>query len=285
MLELCVREQLRAVSYDAGVAGSAVALGSSTSGFELSAYGYSQRLETLLDTMLDNVRRPAPHAPCTPLATPSAPPYHPTTTPSPHPPSTLPPPSSTRPPSSFLTPTHPSTLQVLYRLSEKRATDLLTAASGRAKLPIVSVPKFLELFTAAAEAAAGGAAGGKEPIKPNKVDRLSGREQKLLLTMRDYLFEQHSRMQNMFRRCDPDGNGYVTIEEFLNAMSRAGLPVGHGLDRQSNNTISEEEAANIVGFFDKDGDGHLTYAEFMTMLQATKNSVLTTKVLTQRARE
>ena len=55
MLELCVREQLRAVSYDAGVAGSAVALGSSTSGFELSAYGYSQRLETLLDSMLHNV--------------------------------------------------------------------------------------------------------------------------------------------------------------------------------------------------------------------------------------
>ena len=67
MLELCVREQLRDVSYDAGVAGSAVALGSSTSGFELSAYGYSQRLETLLLTMLDNVRRVgSSHTLCTP---------------------------------------------------------------------------------------------------------------------------------------------------------------------------------------------------------------------------
>ena len=37
-----------------------------------------------------------------------------------------------------------------------------------------------------------------------------------------------------------------------------------------------------MGFFDKDGDGHLTYSEFMNMLQATKTSVLTTKVLTQR---
>lgn len=45
-----------------------------------------------------------------------------------------------------------------------------------------------------------------------RVDKLSEREQRLLLTMRDYLFEQHSRMQNMFRRCDPDGNGYVSIE-------------------------------------------------------------------------
>lgn len=86
-------------------------------------------------------------------------------------------------------------------------------------------------------------------------------------------------MQNMFRRMDPDGSGHVSIEEFLNAMSRAGHPVGHGLDRQSDHTISEQEAANIVGFFDKDGDGHLSYSEFMNMLQATKNSILTKQVL------
>ena len=58
------------------------------------------------------------------------------------------------------------------------------------------------------------------------------------------------------------------------------MPVGHGLDRSSDNTITEDEAANIVGFFDKDKDGHLKYHEFMNMLQSTKNSVLTTKVLT-----
>ena len=176
-----------------------------------------------------------------------------------------------RAPHSPLPTPSPPPLQVLYRLSEKRAAELLTTASGKAKLPILSVPRFLDLFSAANEAAAGGAGGGKEPIKPNKVDRLSAREQKLLLTMRDYLFEQHSRMQNMFRRCDPDvsrlglgmaqpfsrpsvaffsrlpspslltpsitfsrllppsqGNGYVTIEEFLNASAYAGLdPLGY----------------------------------------------------------
>ena len=65
-------------------------------------------------------------------------------------------------------------------------------------------------------------------------------------------------------------------------MSRAGVPIGLGLDRQADKTITEQEAANIVGFFDKDGDGHLAYHEFMTMLQSTKNSVLTKKVLTER---
>ena len=55
LLELMVREQLRAVSYDAGVAGSTVAFGASTRGFELSAYGFSQRLPVLLDTLLEAV--------------------------------------------------------------------------------------------------------------------------------------------------------------------------------------------------------------------------------------
>ena len=93
--------------------------------------------------------------------------------------------------------------------------------------------------------------------------------------------QPHGQMKNMFKRCDPDNNGYVSIEEFLNAMSRAGVPVGHGLDRMSVNTITEEEAARIVGFFDKEGDGYLRYHEFMQMLQSTKNSVLTKKVLSK----
>ena len=174
---------------------------------------------------------------------------------------------------------------VLYNMSRKRAEQLLSSQrGGRNAPPIVSVPKFLSLFANGAEL------GKREKAPPlserllagKKVDKLSNREQKLLLTMRDYLFEQHGKMQSMFKRCDPDGSGHVTIEEFLNAMSRAGVPVGHGLDRQQDKTITEQEAANIVGFFDQNGDGHLSYHEFMTMLQSTKNSVLTKQVLTER---
>jgi len=174
--------------------------------------------------------------------------------------------------------------QLLYNLTEARAASFLLRASGAQKVPIVSVPKFLELFKGADGKGGGGSAKHEERIAPVNyhVDKLTNREQKLLLTMRDYLFEQHGQMKNMFKRCDPDNNGYVSIEEFLNAMSRAGVPVGHGLDRQSDMTITEEEAARIVGFFDKEGDGYLRYHEFMTMLQSTKNSVLTKKVLTQR---
>lgn len=60
----------------------------------------------------------------------------------------------------------------------------------------------------------------------------------------------------------------------MKAMQRAGIAVGHGLDRARDNSISEDEAANILAFFDKDKDGYLQYHEFMNMLQSTKNSVL-----------
>ena len=35
--------------------------------------------------------------------------------------------------------------------------------------------------------------------------------------------------------------------QFLNAMKRAGVPVGHGLDRQNDHSISENEAAERDG--------------------------------------
>mmetsp|Transcript_12017 Transcript_12017/g.24161 ORF Transcript_12017/g.24161 Transcript_12017/m.24161 type:complete len:343 (+) Transcript_12017:112-1140(+) len=172
--------------------------------------------------------------------------------------------------------------QLLYNLSEGRAAQLLTNISGG--LPIVPVPMFLSLF-----GQAGGGGGMAQLVKINpvlerhkrgEVERLSDRERKLLTSLREFLFEQHSRMKSMFERCDPDGSGYVSIEEFLKAMQRAGIAFGRGLDRQRDDTISTDEAANILAFFDKDKDGYLQYHEFMTMLQHTKNSVLS-QVLTK----
>ena len=100
--------------------------------------------------------------------------------------------------------------QLLYNLTEARAASFLLRASGAQKVPIVSVPKFLELFKGADGKGGGGSAKHEERIAPVNyhVDKLTNREQKLLLTMRDYLFEQHGQMKNMFKRCDPDNSGY-----------------------------------------------------------------------------
>lgn len=35
--------------------------------------------------------------------------------------------------------------------------------------------------------------------------------------------------------------------------------------------VTPEEAAHLVAFFDRDGDGHLTYSEFMRLLQDSKH--------------
>ena len=81
---------------------------------------------------------------------------------------------------------------LLYNLSLGRCERLLAnKRGGKAPPPILSVPKFLALF------ANGGPSGGgakapplSERYKGRSVEKLSAREQKLLLTMRDYLFEQ-----------------------------------------------------------------------------------------------
>lgn len=78
--------------------------------------------------------------------------------------------------------------------------------------------------------------------------------------------------------------GFVSIEEFLVAMEKAGVPC-RGLDRKAHDkgSITEDEAMNIVAFFDRDGDGLLSYSEFMSCLQTTKNSVMANKILNTEA--
>jgi len=165
--------------------------------------------------------------------------------------------------------------QLLYNLSDGRAARLLANISGA--LPIVPVPMFLSLFGGLGSSGTQGAK--HNPVLGRKVEALAEREKKLLGRLREFLFEQHSQMKRMYERCDPDGNGYVSIEEFMKAMQRAGVAVNgsgfRGLDRVQDNSITEDEAANILAYFDKDGDGYLQYHEFMSMLQSTKNSVLT----------
>ena len=182
--------------------------------------------------------------------------------------------------------------QLNLGLAEDRASRLLHNARGPAGLPpdggivpedadVLPVPDFLRLFSA--DAAGGGAGrrkgGGHATLQPNKVEALTEHERRLLSDLRESLFERHANMKSMFERMDSDGSGVVSVEEFLKAMERAGSVavagkrVGHEIDRGAAE-ISEEEACNIVGFFDRDGSGGLSYAEFMVVLQDSRHMAL-----------
>jgi len=60
----------------------------------------------------------------------------------------------------------------------------------------------------------------------------------------------------------------LTLEEFLHALEGAGVAAGHEIDR-ARACVTDEDAARILSFFDRDGQGVLRYNEFMRLLQGT----------------
>jgi Ca2+-binding EF-hand superfamily protein len=86
--------------------------------------------------------------------------------------------------------------------------------------------------------------------------------------MRDALFERRSTMPKMFKSVDLNDDGVVALEEFMHTLEGAGVPVGHEIDR-ARNEVTEEEAARLLAFFDRNGQGVLRYNEFMRLLQGT----------------
>eukprot|EP00327_Prymnesium_parvum_P031449 CAMPEP_0195605894 /NCGR_PEP_ID=MMETSP0815-20121206/7396_1 /TAXON_ID=97485 /ORGANISM="Prymnesium parvum, Strain Texoma1" /LENGTH=116 /DNA_ID=CAMNT_0040745601 /DNA_START=100 /DNA_END=450 /DNA_ORIENTATION=+ len=80
-------------------------------------------------------------------------------------------------------------------------------------------------------------------------------------------------MKSMFESLDPNGDGFVTIEEFLHALTRAGVAITGEIDRRAA-SVSADEAAHLLAFFDRDGDGCLEYNEFMRLLQDSKHQVM-----------
>merc|ERR1712203_1204982 len=75
-------------------------------------------------------------------------------------------------------------------------------------------------------------------------------------------------MAKMFQSVDLNDDGVVTLEELLHSLEAAGVVVGHEIDRARAH-VSEKEAARILAFFDRDGQGVLRYNEFMRLLQGT----------------
>merc|ERR1712232_1533754 len=106
----------------------------------------------------------------------------------------------------------------------------------------------------------------RELVLRQRVENLQSVEYELVTNLREALFERWSTMKKRFASCDLNNDGIVTLEEFLHALEGAGVAVGHEIDR-ARATVSEEEAAHLIAFFDRDGQGVLKYNEFMRLLQ------------------
>jgi Ca2+-binding EF-hand superfamily protein len=108
----------------------------------------------------------------------------------------------------------------------------------------------------------------RQLVLQNRTDQLSQREYNLVTHLREALFERHKNMKKMFEKVDLNDDSIVTLEEFLYALEGAGEATGHEIDR-ARIQLPEEEAARIMSYFDRDGQGVLRYNEFMRLLQGT----------------
>merc|ERR1719506_1992422 len=108
----------------------------------------------------------------------------------------------------------------------------------------------------------------RQLVLRQRVESLNNRERQMVTHLREALFERRSNMKKMFESCDLNDDGIVTLEEFLYALENSGVAMGHEIDR-AKAQVSEEEAARMLSFFDRDGQGVLRYNEFMRLLQGT----------------
>ena len=73
-----------------------------------------------------------------------------------------------------------------------------------------------------------------------------------------------------FRTLDKDGSGTISTDEFKHLMTHIGRdPVNYGFNSiiyLKGDALSEEEVMTIINAADKDGDGSLSYEEFVKIM-------------------
>jgi len=87
--------------------------------------------------------------------------------------------------------------------------------------------------------------GAEQPTSPERVQRI-------LTKVREVVLNKNSRMTDAFRYCDEDHKGAIGLEGFRQVFRRNQIPV------------TEEEILILLRHFDKDGDGVISFHEFVS---------------------
>jgi hypothetical protein len=110
-------------------------------------------------------------------------------------------------------------------------------------------------------------------MDPEQLRRVQMNDNAMIQQLRTELNERSRKMKDMFRRMDVTGNGTISLLEFRKGLQRSGFHDGNGmhlsgLDRDALD-VSVEDTVRLFNYFDTNGDGTISYAEFMRLLQNT----------------
>jgi len=108
-------------------------------------------------------------------------------------------------------------------------------------------------------------------LSSTELKRVQMNDNAMVQQMRAELFERSSKMKDMFRRMDVNDSGSVSLIEFRKGLQRSGFTDSgsmhkKGLDRDAL-SVSIPDTVRLFNYFDEDGDGELSYHEFMRLLQ------------------
>lgn len=100
------------------------------------------------------------------------------------------------------------------------------------------------------------------------MEALSEQEKTLATQLQEILVRPRSTLESVFRSLDTNQDGAVSCEDFLIALEHAGIAICDGSgDNLPVSAVSGDEVAEMLAFFDRDGDGLLKYEEFLHFLE------------------
>ncbi|KAL0484985.1 calmodulin [Acrasis kona] len=143
--------------------------------------------------------------------------------------------------------------------NQSRSTMRRGSLPGSPKTPKTPTSPTTGLFGAFSKKATISPTTPKAPIKPtSKPFSISNLFKKKIVEVEDDVVEDMDpldEMRQVFKVFDINGDGFVSISEMKNIMSKLGLGI----------MMNEDELRSLFKLVDKDDDGHINFDEFVQL--------------------